>query len=1021
MKHLLGVLLVIISITGLKGQTTLYSTNFGTTGTALPTGWTKAGTASAQVGVIATNPSTGYTGASGTLNLADGVAASAAIGAVTVTYNNTATPIATTGFTSVDIRFGAFKIGYVGNVSLEWSADGNVWIPIINSITLPANSQWYSSGLVTLPPGALNQANLRFRFTFNRTAASTTASTTNVFRIDDFTVLGNTSGATATGWSLTGNAATTASNFIGTTDALPLRLRTGNTDRLVIDATGNITMGANAVSNKLSINGGTAGGTAGTSGLQFTQLNSNNNASLTTGKVLTVDENGNVILQALGGLGQKTVINNGDWFGAALTPNNGGTGLTALGAAGQQLRVKSDGSALEYFTPVAGGASQWTTNGTNIHYNTGNVGIGKIPLANLQLDVNGSAGVGDVGQPSLISSNLPGQFYVSHGMNSWGTVVTRAANDVGYSNLAFYHTRSGDASIKASLQSGDGLGRITFHGVTGDNNTVYASSQFSSATEEVFPTYASSNFSFFTTNSTGNFGQRLKISADGNLGIGTNAPSAKLHSVGTVRMEGLTANNTLTNVLVTDANGNISYRDAATLGGGGGGASQWTTAVNGTDIYNGNTGNVGIGTTNPDNKLNVANGRISVNAENAPQDNYSGLLLYARSAPEIYRGTINMGGSLLDPIAAGNNVSISGGPYAGNFAFGAAKIAYLKENSTVGDQATAISFSTRNTGAADGERMRIAANGNVGIGTANPTSKLTVAGEITINASVADIRTPNYGVLIGDEPAAAYLFDGDNTGKPINIGMGHSNVFKKINFQSAGQSGDNIGSYNFSYNPNNGPAFHVFDFIAGNTKFLLSAAGNLILGDAVDDGNKLQVNGNLKTTGFILPTSAAAGKVLTSDANGVASWQTPTGGSGSSYWSVTGTNNISNSNAGLVIIGAVPTILPTDANLKLAVNGNIYAKKLKITQTDWADYVFDANYKLPTLKEVEQYIKTHKHLPDVPSAAEVEKNGIDVGNNQAALLKKIEELTLYMIEQNKKMEAQQKEIDELKKKVGTKQ
>jgi hypothetical protein len=91
---------------------------------------------------------------------------------------------------------------------------------------------------------------------------------------------------------------------------------------------------------------------------------------------------------------------------------------------------------------------------------------------------------------------------------------------------------------------------------------------------------------------------------------------------------------------------------------------------------------------------------------------------------------------------------------------------------------------------------------------------------------------------------------------------------------------------------------------------------------------------------------------------------------------------------------------------KLAVNGNILARKVKVTQLDWADYVFQPNYRLRPLSEVEQYIKQYHHLPEVPTAEEVEKSGVDVGDNQVTLLKKIEELTLYVIEQNKKIEEQ---------------
>ena len=96
---------------------------------------------------------------------------------------------------------------------------------------------------------------------------------------------------------------------------------------------------------------------------------------------------------------------------------------------------------------------------------------------------------------------------------------------------------------------------------------------------------------------------------------------------------------------------------------------------------------------------------------------------------------------------------------------------------------------------------------------------------------------------------------------------------------------------------------------------------------------------------------------------------------------------------------------------KLDVNGTIRSKEVKIEATGWSDFVFDKSYQLPTLSEVESHISQHKHLPDIPSQAEVIEQGINVGEMQAKLLQKIEELTLYVIQQEKK-------IAELEKKVG---
>ena len=89
-------------------------------------------------------------------------------------------------------------------------------------------------------------------------------------------------------------------------------------------------------------------------------------------------------------------------------------------------------------------------------------------------------------------------------------------------------------------------------------------------------------------------------------------------------------------------------------------------------------------------------------------------------------------------------------------------------------------------------------------------------------------------------------------------------------------------------------------------------------------------------------------------------------------------------------------------SFRLAVNGNIRAKEIKV-ETGWSDFVFEDDYDLPTLDEVEKYIKTHRHLPEIPSAKEVEENGVELGKMDSKLLQKIEELTLYIIDQEKRI------------------
>ena len=103
----------------------------------------------------------------------------------------------------------------------------------------------------------------------------------------------------------------------------------------------------------------------------------------------------------------------------------------------------------------------------------------------------------------------------------------------------------------------------------------------------------------------------------------------------------------------------------------------------------------------------------------------------------------------------------------------------------------------------------------------------------------------------------------------------------------------------------------------------------------------------------------------------------------------------------------IGTITP-DSGYKLTVKGKISTREVKVTATaGGADFVFEDTYKLPTLKTVEQFIAKNKHLPEIASAKEMEKNGIHLAEMNIKLLQKIEELTLYTIQQQKELETQQ--------------
>jgi hypothetical protein len=103
---------------------------------------------------------------------------------------------------------------------------------------------------------------------------------------------------------------------------------------------------------------------------------------------------------------------------------------------------------------------------------------------------------------------------------------------------------------------------------------------------------------------------------------------------------------------------------------------------------------------------------------------------------------------------------------------------------------------------------------------------------------------------------------------------------------------------------------------------------------------------------------------------------------------------------------------------RLAVNGNALITKVKVKAASaWPDYVFRKGYRLPGLERLEQFVSKHRHLPDLPAAAEVGSDGQDVGAGEAALLKKVEELTLYAIELNKKVEELHRANEKLKRKL----
>ena len=109
------------------------------------------------------------------------------------------------------------------------------------------------------------------------------------------------------------------------------------------------------------------------------------------------------------------------------------------------------------------------------------------------------------------------------------------------------------------------------------------------------------------------------------------------------------------------------------------------------------------------------------------------------------------------------------------------------------------------------------------------------------------------------------------------------------------------------------------------------------------------------------------------------------------------------SSAGNLGIGTTDT-----RGYKLAVNGTIRSKEVKVEAGPWPDYVFKPSYRLPALNEVKAYVEKNRHLPEMPSERQVAKEGINLGEMNRLLVKKVEELTLYLIEKDRELKTQMK-------------
>jgi hypothetical protein len=282
--------------------------------------------------------------------------------------------------------------------------------------------------------------------------------------------------------------------------------------------------------------------------------------------------------------------------------------------------------------------------------------------------------------------------------------------------------------------------------------------------------------------------------------------------------------------------------------------------------------------------------------------------------------------------------------------------------------------------------------GNVGIGTGSPAGRLDVSGV----------------------PDGGSVFFRSN-GRPFLNIKGGANSYKSLRFSNI----ENDGDYRWDLNvfpgdhPTNPDGFGWWNASNGQV-FTMKANGSVGFG-TTDPDQKLTIKG-----GGIGFDHNSSDKKLYSPADGDLEWMTHNAalvhgfavshqGEKKVYLSTSGSSYFTGGNVG------IGTTNPTH---KLAVNGTIKAKEVIVETTGWSDYVFAEDYALAPLAEVEAHIKEHKHLPGIPSAAQVADHGISVGDMQARLLAKIEELTLHQIAQEKILRAQKQQLETQSKRIN---
>lgn len=314
-----------------------------------------------------------------------------------------------------------------------------------------------------------------------------------------------------------------------------------------------------------------------------------------------------------------------------------------------------------------------------------------------------------------------------------------------------------------------------------------------------------------------------------------------------------------------------------------------------------------------------------------------------------------------------------------------------------------LNFVPVTTSPAGGNLFMNGTTGNIGLGTLSPTSRFQInSGDIFLNSTSSKLligtvanfndATANWGIK-SDKP----FLIANTTYPSIQLRSTNPLAFGWADIAVA------TGDYYYSNNSK-----------AGDVVFRGYTPGSLIFNNDATGKIKFETKAN-----SLAGTYSKIQMTIDKDGNIGMGTETP-----SQKLDVVGNAKISGQ---VSIGGTIPTVLgafPITAsgsvsNYNLFVKGGILTDEVKVAlNSTWADYVFAKNYTLKPLSEVEQFINTNGHLQNVPSAKQVKEEGINVGDMAKIQLEKIEELTLYIIALNKKLEEQDKKIEVLVQKLN---